>query len=422
MPRVEGGSLRSLTWGFVVAVFAAVGLLAYAGLAGAGTENGPAKRISAAAAGGDLGRELPKLRTRTSRTFELSSGQHVAQISPMPVNFRDESGTWRQIDNELVSDPAARFALRNEANDYTARLPQNISDPIRFELDDVWAEMRLEDANATASSKADTVVYTDALPGASVSLTATNTGLKEDIILSGADSSAEFRYRLRASEGLTARRDRSGGAALVDRQGRAQIRLAAPFMTDSAGVESRAVTLNVVNDVKGQSLVVRADREWLAAPERQFPVVIDPTWVSGADPDCGIAGGPSATTNFCMLGTDKVGYGGGQAYRALMKFDIQYVVPRDSQITRAALAVRIASMTSGATVDVSAHRVTNQWTDDVTWNTRNGTNAWTTAGGDFDPQAADSDGFGRYGAPDFYAFEDLQQLRVTVDARPTISS
>jgi len=243
-----------------------------------------------------------------------------------------------------------------------------------------------------------------------VSLTATNGGLKENVVLASADSQAEFRYRLAASEGLTAREDRSGGVARVDAEGRARIRLAAPYMTDAAGVDSHAVTMQVVSDSDGQALVVRADRGWLSAPEREFPVAVDPTWVAGPDADCGIVGGSSANQSFCSQGIDKVGYDGTKAYRALMRYDIEGVVPRDSYITRANLVTHVESKTGATPVNVSAHRVTTAWTSGMTWNKRDGVNAWTTAGGDFDPQAEDTDQLGSYGAPDYYQFERLQKV------------
>ena len=407
MLTLEGGVARACVRAVAVA---GVALLVYAGLAGAGTDAGGGARVTDVEPGQDPGRELPALRTETSRTFELPSGQLAAQVYPAPVNFRGAGGKWQPIDNDLVEDPDERFALRNEANDYEAHLPADLSEPVRFELDGHWAELRLVGASAEASSKGDTVTYADALPGASVSLTATNGGLKENVVLASADSQSEFRYRLAASEGLTAREDRSGGVALVDAEGKARIRLAAPFMTDAAGIDSHAVTMEVVSDAEGQALVVRADRGWLSAPERKFPVAVDPTWVAGPEADCGIVAGSSANQSFCSQGVDKVGYDGTKAYRALMRYDIEGVVPRDSQITRANLVTHVASKTGATPVNVSAHRVTTAWTSGMTWNKRDGVNAWTSAGGDFDPQVEDTDQLGSYGAPDYYQFERLQPL------------
>ena len=410
MLTLEGGGARACVRTVAVVAVLGAALLVYAGLATTGTDAAGGAWVTDVEPGQDPGRELPALRTETSRTFELPSGQLAAQVYATRVNFRGVGGEWQPIDNELVEDPDERFALRNEANDYAAHLPANLSDPVRFELDGHWAELRLVGASAEAASKGDTVTYDDALPGASVSLTATNGGLKENVVLSGADSQAEFRYRLAASEGLTAREDRSGGVALADGGGRPRIRLAAPFMTDATGVDSHAVTMEVVSDAVGQALVVRADRGWLSAPERKFPVAIDPTWVAGPEADCGIVAGSSANQNFCSQGIDKVGYDGTKAYRALMRYDIEGVVPRDSQVTRAALVAHVASKTGATPVNVSAHRVTTAWTSGMTWNKRDGVNAWTSAGGDFDPQVEDTDHLGSYGAPDYYKFERLQKL------------
>jgi RHS repeat-associated protein len=408
--RVQGGFARAFAQAVAVALLTAVGLLVYASLAGAGTgeagEPGAERDVQA-----DPGRELPGLRTATSRTFELPSGERAAKIYPTAVNFEDEGGDWLPIDNELVSEGAGeRFALRNAANDYTARLPQSLAGAVRFEHDGHWAELTLEGAAGQADADGPKVTYGDAFPGIAAVLTATNGGLKEDLVLSDASARTEFRYRLATSDGLTAREDESGGAVLVDRDGKRRLTLAAPFMTDAAGAESTAVTLDVESGEQGQALVVSADRDWVAAPEREFPVTIDPTWVAGTEEDCGIAGASSASSNFCSHGVDRVGFDGTKAHRALMEFDIEYVVPRDSQITEAALAVEIASKTGATPVDVAAHRLTSSWDDGVTWNRRDGSTAWTAAGGDYDPQVEDTDSFGQYGAPDYYIFEDLQRV------------
>ena len=50
--------------------------------------------------------------------------------------------------------------------------------------------------------------------------------------------------------------------------------IAAPVMTDSNGAISDAVTLSLVDDI----LTVSADEEWIQAPERAYPIKIDPNF------------------------------------------------------------------------------------------------------------------------------------------------
>lgn len=97
-------------------------------------------------------------------------------------------------------------------------------------------------------------------------------------------------------------------------------------------------------------------------------------------------GSDAATTNH---GTDadfqSIMTAGGSARRAIIKFDISSI-PASSVISSATLTLNTAI---GLTTDqLSLHRITQAWTEGgSTWNTYNGTNNWSTAGGDYDAVA-----------------------------------
>lgn len=64
---------------------------------------------------------------------------------------------------------------------------------------------------------------------------------------------------------------------------------AAPWVTDSSGdpeAMSTDVDVSLVEAADGWLLTVTPDPEWLAAPERAWPVLLDPTLDVGADGDC----------------------------------------------------------------------------------------------------------------------------------------
>jgi len=63
-------------------------------------------------------------------------------------------------------------------------------------------------------------------------------------------------------------------------------------------------------------------------------------------------------------------------------------IPSNAVIQNAVFSI-YKSGGDGINLNLSAHRVTETWTETgVTWNSRNGTNNWTTAGGSFDPLPA----------------------------------
>lgn len=72
--------------------------------------------------GGQLGEEIPQLRTRTSRTYVDEYGTYTARVFTTPVNYR-EDGRWHAIDNTLVADPDG---FHNRANSYRIDLPRDV--------------------------------------------------------------------------------------------------------------------------------------------------------------------------------------------------------------------------------------------------------------------------------------------------------
>ena len=74
--------------------------------------------------------------------------------------------------------------------------------------------------------------------------------------------------------------------------------------------------------------------------------------------------------------------------RGIVMFDLSSIPP-GAQVISANLSLHEYS-TQGTTRTIGTHRVTSSWTErDVTWLSRDGTNKWETAGGDFISTATD---------------------------------
>jgi len=143
-----------------------------------------------------------------------------------------------------------------------------------------------------------------------------------------------------------------------------------------------------------KTITVTADAAWLAAKDRKYPVVIDPSiWTNvnyygGGGGDCFIQN-TTPTANYCSSGTytgttDAMGFDGTNVDRGLYTFNVQtccdHIVP-NANILDAELDLTLASSTSATAVPVTVYPITQAWTSNATWNNADTGVAWTTAGG-----------------------------------------
>ncbi len=134
------------------------------------------------------------------------------------------------------------------------------------------------------------------------------------------------------------------------------------------------------------TLTVTPDASWLNAADRAWPVVIDPTIQYPASIlGCAISS-TAATTTSCSNGSQiplSWNSSSGAQQRGLLRFPtLLDVIPADAQIAQAKLTVKTAAVSGGASTSVDVKELTNGFATGATWNTRNGSTAWTTAGGD----------------------------------------
>jgi RHS repeat-associated protein len=144
--------------------------------------------------------------------------------------------------------------------------------------------------------------------------------------------------------------------------------------TDRVAVETTEVD-------GGLRMTLTPDPKWLTDPARVWPVMLDPSPTLNATQDCRIDQG-SPGTSLCSATRLHVGYGGGNAQRSLVQFDTSGI-PYDAIVLNADLKLHAVSQTQSSAFDIEVHRVTRSWTNSATWNKYNGTNNWTTAGGDY---------------------------------------
>jgi YD repeat-containing protein len=350
-----------------------------AGLPAAGA--GPRQRSAHDARAGS---ELPSLRSRHARTFVTARGTRVTRIYSGAVNYLT-GGRWEPIDNTLGASPISGYALRNRANRYSVDFPQHLgTEPVKVASNGAWVAFSPSAGAAPAAPTASgaTARYAGVYRDADMAYTAQGDSVKEAITLRSPQAASSYRFKLELSTGLSPRETGAGGIEFVDQAGTVVMSFAPPYMTDAAGAVSRGVTMKLVREGGGYTVEVTADRAWLDGTHRSYPVVIDPTTnVNAGGDDCYLVGGSLATTHFCGYAfnwLDVGGDGGTQPRRTYLKFDLS-AIPADAEVIDGDVQIW---KEDGSPRAVDLYRLNRSSTGSRTWNSYDGTNSWTTPGGD----------------------------------------
>ncbi|MEU4770963.1 DNRLRE domain-containing protein [Micromonospora sp. NPDC023644] len=331
-------------------------------------------------------RELPGKRTKNSRVYQLSDGRTQAEISAVPLHYRDGRGRWQPIDTRVRPTKDKGYVQGNTTNSFTSLFGDRSDELVRFAQEGRSVELGLAGAakGVTPRVSGSSVTYPGVAGGADVVYDVTPTALKEKIVLHRAPSGpASYTFTLDAT-GLTAQQRADGSIAFVGLAGGEPVFvMPAPFMYDDRDdkasphgkVWSDKVTQTVAGSGAATTVTVTADAAWLADPKRVYPVVIDPTIriqpVPTDSQDVQVySGNPNHAhqtdpTNWPLrVGTDT------GVWRSLVRFPLA-AVPSGTAIDDARLELYYDQTHTSYDHDVlmEARRVTQPWTDEsATWN------------------------------------------------------
>lgn len=227
-----------------------------------------------------------------SRTYHVEGNRYVTVIGNDGSTYIDGEGRLQKTDNRLVEDPSGTFSSLgagkgyiNRANDYLVSLQETVrSGGALYSL--VSGEHALwgiptEGSFRNGVVRENAIRYSEVFPGIDYQYTVLGDGIKEDIILLEPGEKHDFSL-LVGTEGLQAAL--IGNAVYLYEEGQDPEReavfvLEAPEMEDAAGEISFGVRLELAETAEGYLVTAYADEDWLSAPERVYPVRIDPTAV-----------------------------------------------------------------------------------------------------------------------------------------------
>jgi hypothetical protein len=340
--------------------------------------------------------ELPQKRTATSDTFELEGGERETRLYESPVNFEDPEGNWKPIDQEL--EPAPNGGITNGANSFDLHLPEQVGEgAVRVSSEGQWVSYRyLGPATEPAEVEGDSAIYPG--EGTAFELDSLADGLKESIIVKDAAAPATYRFALDTSAGVSPEVTADGSIAFHNAAGEPVATMPAPSISDSAGTEAAAdaVHYELSPDGVNWTLTVEIDPGWLHAPDRQFPVAVDPSvLISSPEMDCMIA----TTSHSQMCGTAGYGHleakakyfeaGSTQLARTLLRFNLS-TIAKTSSITSATVGLYSAKEAANIS-SVDLYDVDQRFGEGKTYPTwvnyryegHEDQYKWTTPGGDY---------------------------------------
>jgi RHS repeat-associated protein len=290
--------------------------------------------------------------TATYDEFQNADGSYTRQLYDTRVNYKAADGTYQPIDTSLTligdrleagansievtfgssgtdepgtasaSTAPARGSLKVEsADEALAAVTAPGGQTLAYDLAGA--------ADVAAVVDGSTATYADILPSTDLELESTGNGLKETIVLESPAAGNEWVFPLRL-EGLTPKARSDGSIDLLDRSGKAAMRIPPGFMEDSKvdpasgdTAQSSDVDYELITVDGGPALKVTADKRWLEDPARQYPVRVDPSVSTATDTTGDVYTDNSSTTvdqndEDLPVGTWN---GGTNAARSFMHFD-----------------------------------------------------------------------------------------------------
>ncbi|WP_435189075.1 LamG-like jellyroll fold domain-containing protein [Streptomyces sp. bgisy126] len=329
-----------------------------------GAARGDAKSFDARTSERDARRS-----TATSDFYVNADGSTTVRHFSGRANFKGADGSWKPIDTRLTEDTDGR--LQQRANSLDVEFAPDAADrqlasvdfgsgrSLAYGLKDAAQAEPVVAANGT-------VTYPGVLPETDVELLPLAEGFKENIVLRSPRAGNSWVFPL-AVRGLTPRVAADGDVEFTDATGKVTATIPHAYMEDSRidprsgdAAQSRAVTYELITVDGGPALRMTADRAWLDAPERVYPVTVDPTvTASNSTYAQNTIGGDHSTETQIKVGSYD---SGTNKTNSFLQFSSLGTTLAGKRVTAATLNVYAIWSATCAAQSFSVHPITQSWT------------------------------------------------------------
>ena len=345
--------------------------------------------------------ELTGKRTASSKTYLLDNGQLQTVVYAGDVHYLTEASRYEEIDNSITgcvtSRKSGEYSYQNRANRFTARFSSDMSQfPVLLEYRDHSIAMRPKGAAAATGTlysdcsaeykeavdyyigASNSIVYADAYANIDLIYDSRDNGVKELIVIKAPADRSEFEFELMLDNVTAAMA--GDKICFNDSGGRTIFTLGELFAVDAAGEYTDDVSASLVTNQKSCSIKLRINENYLNDPQREYPIIIDPSvMVTGSTNTADAfvrSGNPS--TNYKM--DEKLFIGNSPAY-GLQRSYIKFTLPTDISASSVTNVIMKLKLYGGTSTAMNAYRVTSSWTSGgITWNNKPGYTSTSASG------------------------------------------
>ena len=262
---------------------------------------------------------------------------------------------------------------RQKAEEKAAKSSENLN---KVEAKKAEIEQKNEEFT-TLDKLLSAVEYKGILPKTDLEYIVIPKGIKENLVINVSQESYTYLYELEVGDLIPEKRD--NGTITFTPKGKNEkpvFILQAPYVYDSLGEISYAVTQEIEKLDDIWQLTVTIDTDWMNNESRLFPVVLDPTFVY-ADEESDVVIDTFVTNTALMTGDNSwgpvmyVGATGAVGYRGFVAMNMPKL-PDNSVVVNANVKFNLNSVLGGS-LQINAYEVPHSWIENntgrsYTWN------------------------------------------------------